>query len=110
MILVYSSEFCYVCVTAYVLMLSVHKIRKFYKENKLTEELNSKAMLLHVLAFGSFVISALPYSSFAIITLIYPYSTFAYKAFEYSLIPAEITSTISQMLLCAIFWQFGGKL
>jgi magnesium-transporting ATPase (P-type) len=110
LIAVWVLGFCLICVTCYVLMLSVYKIRKFYKENKLTAEMNTKAMLLHVLAFGSFVISALPYSSIAIFTLISPYSTIAYKAFEYSLIPTAITSTISQMLLCAIFWQFGGKL
>jgi hypothetical protein len=42
----------------YVLMLSVFKIRKFYKENKITDEMNSKAMVIHVLAFGGYVLSA----------------------------------------------------
>ena len=91
-------------------MLSVYKIRKFYKENKLTAEMNTKAMLLHVLAFGSFVISAFPYSGIAIFTLFYPKSPLAFKLFDYSIIPTAITATLSQMLLCAIFWQFGGKL
>ena len=49
-------ELCFVCVTAYVLMRSVFRIRKFYKENKLTEELNSKAMVNHVFAFGGFTL------------------------------------------------------
>ena len=57
MIAVYSLEFCLTCVTMYVLMLSVFKIRKFYKENKITEEMNSKAMVIHVLAFGGYVLS-----------------------------------------------------
>jgi len=91
-------------------MLSVYKIRKFYKENKLTAELNTKAMLLHVLAFGSFVISLILYSSTEILMEIFPYNKKAFKWFEYSLIPTAITSSISQMFLCAIFWQFGGKL
>ena len=91
-------------------MLSVYKIRKFYKENKLTAEMNTKTMLHHVMAFGLFFISTIPYGLIGIGTLIFPYSKTAYQAFEYSLIPLTITAFLSQVLLCAIFWQFGGKL
>jgi len=47
----------------YMLMLSVYKIRKFYRDNKITEELNTKVMVLHVLAFGAYVLS-IPATSF----------------------------------------------
>jgi hypothetical protein len=33
-------------------MLSAYKIRKFYKEKKLIEELNTKTMVMHVFAFA----------------------------------------------------------
>ena len=52
-------------------MLSVYKIRKFYKENKLTAEMNTKAMAIHVLAFGLFVISEITYAVFIMLTFVY---------------------------------------
>lgn len=63
MIAVYNFEFFFQLVTMYMLMLSVYKIRKFYRDNKLTEELNTKVMVLHVLAFGAYVL-CIPAASF----------------------------------------------
>lgn len=45
--------------TGIVLMRSVHKIKKFYQENDLKEELNMKALTLHASAFGTYMISTL---------------------------------------------------
>jgi len=63
LIAVYNFEFLFQLVTMYMLMLSVYKIRKFYRDNKITEELNTKVMVLHVLAFGAYVLS-IPATSF----------------------------------------------
>lgn len=43
--------------TGLVLMWSVQKIRKFYQENDLNEELNVKALTLHASAFGIYLLS-----------------------------------------------------
>jgi hypothetical protein len=93
-----------------MLMLSVYKIRKFYKENKLTEELNSKAMLLHVMAFAGYVLSLIILYPLTVLTLLNPQNQEVYKAFEISFGPLTFTATVAQILLCVIFWQFGGKL
>ena len=43
----------------FLLMLSVYKIRKFYKEHKLKEELNTKVMIIHVFAYAGCFVSEL---------------------------------------------------
>ena len=40
-------------------MLSVYKIRKFYKEHKLKEELNTKVMIIHVFAYAGLIVGDL---------------------------------------------------
>ena len=72
--------------------------------------MNTKAMAIHVLAFGLFVISEITYAVFFMRTIINPNVKSIQEAFVYSLIPYSITATIAQALLCFIFWQFGGKL
>jgi hypothetical protein len=47
-------------VTGVVLMCSVYKIRKFYQENDLKEELNGRFLDMHALAFVLFTISVIP--------------------------------------------------
>ena len=88
----------------YVLMLSVYKIRKFYKDNKLTAEMNTKAMLIHVLAFGLFVISSSIDLPFVILAFIKPHKNWVFIALDISIIPVTLTAGIAQVLLCIIFW------
>ena len=73
-------------------------------------EMNTKAMAIHVLAFGLYVISEITFSVFIMLTIIYPSNECIYNAYVYSLIPYSITATIAQVILCVIFWQFGGKI
>ena len=109
LIAVFSLEFCVNCVTTYVLIVAVFKIRKFYKENKIMEELNKKLIVIHVLTFGIFALSVLLATVILIATFIYPYSDKANDMLFKSLIPMFTASTISQVLLCAILWQLGEK-
>ena len=88
----------------YVLMLSVFKIRKFYKENKITEEMNSKAMVIHVLAFGGYVLSAFLLTVTTVLSFSFPKSEIISKFFDISTIPVAVTGFISEILLCVIFW------
>ncbi len=69
---VYILELCLTCVTFYVLMLSVFKIRKFYKENKIIEEMNTKAMVIHVLAFAGYALADIVLTAMAILYFLYP--------------------------------------
>ena len=94
----------------YALMLSVYKIRKFYKDNKLTEEMNTKAMVIHVLAFGSYVLSVFLISTSLSLLINYPGNQKLQKVFEICEIITTTTATLSQVLLCFIFWQLGGQL
>jgi hypothetical protein len=89
----------------YVLMLSVFKIRKFYKENKITEEMNSKAMVIHVLAFGGYVLSGFVLTVTTVLSFSCPKSCEKItKAFDISTVPVAVTAFISEILLCVIFW------
>ena len=97
-------------VTFYVLMLSVFKIRKFYKDNKITEEMNTKAMLIHVLAFAGYALAYIVLTAMAILYISMPRKPKIKKIFEISIIPAVLTGMIAEIILCAIFWQFGSKL
>lgn len=67
-IALYSFNFCLICVTIFVLSLAIFKIRRFYRENKLSEKMNTKAMVIHVLTFGGFVLSATVLNAFIIYT------------------------------------------
>ena len=61
------------CITLYVLLLSIYKIRTFYKEHKLIEELNTKVMIIHVFAFaGCTVGSVFNAINFVVLDLIAP--------------------------------------
>lgn len=88
----------------YVLMLSVFKIRKFYKENKITEEMNSKAMVIHVLAFGGYVLSGFVLTVTTVLAFSCPSCEIISKAFDISTVPVAVTAFISEILLCIIFW------
>jgi hypothetical protein len=79
----------------YVLMLSVFKIRKFYQDNKLTEEMNTKAMVLHVVAFGSYVISVFVISTSISLLIIQPNNQKFIRAFEICAIITTATATLS---------------
>jgi hypothetical protein len=94
----------------YVLMLAVYKIRKFYKDNRVTEEMNTKSMVIHVLAFGGYIVALLVLQPIVILMFAFPYWPVIFIVFDFAIIPLTITATLSQVLLCAIFWQFGGKL
>jgi hypothetical protein len=45
------------CITLFLLMHSVCKIRKFYEEHKLKEELNTKVLIIHFVAFAGVMVS-----------------------------------------------------
>jgi hypothetical protein len=94
----------------FVLSLAIFKIRRFYRENKLSEKMNTKAMVIHVLTFGGFVLSATVLNALIIYTLVNPYDSSAFNDVYIVIIPVLATATIAQSLLCVIFWQFGGKL
>ena len=92
-----------------VLILAVFKIRKFYKDNEILEELNKKLIVIHVLAFGIYALSVLPATFFLVLIFIHPYSPESLELFNFSMIPLATASFISQVLLCAILWQLGEK-
>ena len=50
---------CLTCITLFVLMLSVYKIRKFYKEHKLIQELNTELLVIHFFAFAGCTLSSM---------------------------------------------------
>jgi len=110
LIIIYISGFCLTCITMFVLMLSVYKIRKFYKDNHLTKIMNTKAMAIHVLSFGGYVLSAFVINADIILTFIYPEGKKIKDDLEIITVAVTVTSTIAQVLLCMIFWQFGRKL
>jgi hypothetical protein len=93
-----------------VLMLSVFKIRKFYRENKITEEMNTKAMVIHVLAFAGYVLSNLVLTAMIILEIAFPKNDTIKEVFLISIIPLVLTGMIAEIILCTIFWQFGSKL
>jgi len=74
-------------------MRSVYKIRKFYKEHNLKEELNSRVMRIHVVAFADCVLST---------SLLRSTSGFG-VFFVLSYIQVAMLA-VTQALLCAIFW------
>ena len=109
MIVVLSLEFCTICVTMCVLILAVFKIRKFYKDNEILEKLNNKLIVIHVLAFSIYALSVLPTTVILVLSYIHPYREKIFELLDYTLILLTTAATISQVLLCSILWQLGGK-
>jgi len=66
--------------------------------------MNTKAMLIHVSAFGLFVISSLADLPCIILTFIAPYNSKVFIALDISVIPVTLTAVVGQVLLCIIFW------
>ena len=66
-------------------------------------------MVIHVLAFGIYALSVLPTTVLNVLSYIRPYGPKVFELINYTLIPLTTASTISQVLLCAILWQLGGK-
>jgi hypothetical protein len=92
-----------------VLILAVFKIRKFFKDNDILEELNKKLIVIHVLAFVIYALSVLPPTVLLVLYYLDPNNQEVNEAFNISIIPLATASTISQVLLCAILWQLGEK-
>jgi len=67
-------------------------------------------MVIHVLAFGGYIVALLVLQPIVILMFVSPHEPKIFIVFDFAIIPLTITATLSQVLLCAIFWEFGGKL
>ena len=88
-----------------VLISSVVKIRRFYFEKNIEQQLNTGKLLLHASAFGLYLISiVIYYASWDLFLL-----TLTDKKLEavtvFLFFVFYVVAAIAQVLLCAIFWE-----
>jgi hypothetical protein len=92
-------------VTGCVLMRSVIKIREFYEDNDLKDELNGKFLKMHSLAFGLFMLSFIPVTISFMLVVLNPSKETYENIFHLCYIFEMLTATTSEALLCCIFWK-----
>jgi len=104
LIFAFTLQSCLACITFFVLMLSAYKIRKFYKEKKLIEELNTKVMVMHVFAFAGVIASSIFNNVTKDLYYIDPQNEEASVLYNASIFIMAVMLVVTQVLLCAIFW------
>lgn len=96
-------------ISGVMLVRSVQTIRTYFKERNDEDYINTSMLMRHAFAFGLFLIGTiLKYAAFTVYS-IYPNSGFAWNAYSVALIFCQLTSFVSQYLLCVIFWGLGEK-
>lgn len=88
------------------LIVAVFKIKKFYEDSKIKDQLNSRALALHAAAFGIYLLSVVSDAIGFNLVLI---SDHFYPVYLVSGYIWLIASFISQIALIIIFWQLGSK-
>ena len=105
LIAIFILTFCLTCTTLFVLLLSVKKIKKFYKDHKLLEEFNTKVMKIHVVAFAGCMLGSAFYDIALLLKEIFSDEYTGVKDLEIlSLSFFAAMLMLTQALLCAIFW------
>jgi hypothetical protein len=91
----------------FVLLLSVKKIKKFYKDHKLLEELNTKVMKIHVVAFAGCMLGSAFYDIALLLKEIFPGPDEYTGVKDLEILSLSFFAAmlmLTQALLCAIFW------
>lgn len=92
-----------------MLVSSVYKIKKFFRENNAEDCINTAMLWRHALSFGLFLASSVMFFSMLCLFSWFPANKKIENAFYISQSLYMIASTISQFLLCQIFWRLGRK-
>lgn len=91
-------------ISGIVLISSVVKIRRFYFEKNIEQQLNTGKLLLHASAFGLYLISIVIYYASWDLFLLSPTKKLeAVTVFLFFVF--YVVAAIAQVLLCAIFWE-----
>lgn len=87
------------------LLKGVTEIRKFYREKKIEDRLNTKTVVLHAGAFGLYLfVTLIGYTCYAIYVA-FNSQPWAEKLYEGVLIPWYFFGFIAELLLCIILWD-----
>ena len=90
-------------------MRGVYNIRKHYAQTQTLDKLNVHTLILHACAFGLYLISTTIVLCSFFIYVAFPFGDSSEEWFAICLSVWFFLSTVSQLLLCSIFWQLGSK-
>lgn len=90
-------------------MRGVFNIRKYYQETQTMDKLNVRTLVLHACAFGLYLVATSVVLVSLIIYVAFPFGETSKDWFAICLSVWFFLSTVSQLLLCAIFWQLATK-
>lgn len=91
------------------LIKAVINIRRYLGLSASKDQLSLKTLVLHVTAFGTYLVSVVILAIAFTIYLAFPGSSTAFNIYMGSNIGWETSAFLSQLLLCAIFWYLGGQ-
>jgi hypothetical protein len=91
------------------LNIGVYRIHSYFKDKQAEVRVNTKIMILHASAFGFYLLSdVILYSAYTVF-IFYPNNITANNVYTIASIIWVCASFISQVCLCAIFWDLGSK-
>jgi hypothetical protein len=89
--------------------LGVARIRRFYKEHDLSDEVSTNALALHSIAFGLYLVTELGSVILESLVAIWPFDSTLRTVYVSFLFVYYTGNFVSQALLCVIFWDLGTK-
>jgi hypothetical protein len=93
-------------ISGFSLVISVYKIRAFFKKHDAEDMIEGKIMLLHVSAFGIYLLSVLIFYSISAFHFV---GIVGSELYEISTLFYVIVSFVTAILFAIIFWDIGRK-
>jgi hypothetical protein len=94
-------------ITGIVLVSSVFRIKRIFRERNAENYINSGMLLRHASAFGLYLVAAVVYFSFWTAVSMAPFDEKLYNIFLCVSASFFVAQFISEILLCTIFWSLG---
>jgi hypothetical protein len=92
-----------------ILVVSVYRIKRFFDKRNAQDYINTGMLARHAVAFGLYLTTTLAFFiSYQVYTL-HPTNAAIYNVNQWTCIFFNVGSFTSQLLLCNIFWELGGK-
>jgi hypothetical protein len=94
-------------ISGYILVVSVLRVKNFFKERNAEDFINTPMLLRHGIAFGLYLLGTILSGVSLVFVNLNPDSVSAYNIFSFFYIVDFLMEFISQILLCQIFWAWG---
>jgi drug/metabolite transporter (DMT)-like permease len=106
LVVTYATRLCAI-ISGVILIVGVHRIRKFFKERNATDYINTAMLLRHGFAFGLYLVCSTASAVMLLFVNLNPLNPAYFSLFCCVFIADLIGQLISELFLCEIFWHLG---